>query len=82
MHVVQLEVRRSLNVVLNPMALEPIMVCAWPLGLPGATIGSTRELRTGWAHGIRQKALEDGISTSPRVKRETIILQKKVKKKE
>ena len=62
--------------------LEPIMVWAWPLGLPGETIGSTRESRTDLVHGIRQKALEEGISRSPSVKRETIICTKEREKKE
>lgn len=62
--------------------LEPIMECIWPLAPPGSTIGSTRASRTGWAHGKRQKALEERINRSPMVKRETIILSKESDEKE
>ena len=53
--------------------LEPIIVWAWLLALPGLTIGSTRASRTGLAQGKRQKALAEE-TRSPTAKKEKIII--------
>lgn len=64
--------------------LEPIIVWAWLLALPGVTIGSTRESRTGLAQGKRQNALAEETRRSPAAKIEKIIIKpdrKRPKKK-
>jgi len=55
--------------------LEPIIVWAWLLALPGVTIGSTRESRTGLAQGMRQNALAEETRRSPTAKIEKIIIK-------
>lgn len=55
--------------------LEPIIVWAWLLALPGVTIGSTRELRTDVAQGRRQNALAEETRRSPTAKIEKIIIE-------
>jgi hypothetical protein len=55
------------------MPFEPMIVCPWPLGFPGDTIGSTLAFIIGFEHGRRQKALAEEISRSPTAKREKVI---------
>jgi hypothetical protein len=63
--------------------LEPIIVWAWLLALPEATIGSTRASSTALPQGKRQKALTEE-TRSPTAKMEKIITKtdkKRPKKK-